>query len=1146
MVKSLKQKRGTTAFNDTFVGVDGEVTLDLEKREFRIHDGATPGGKVVGGGAGGVSGPVNIEGVLDDVFSLPVPVDYSEGSTFIIDGAYWTLINGEFKNIGTMRGPEGLSAYEMARQTGYTGSVLKWLESLRGADGIGLRVLGERRIIEELPTGDNQNGDAYIVMRVMWVWVNTRWVEVGQVGPRGESAFQLAKEQRLIPTEYTLNDYLASLQGKDTYEIAVNEGYIPSDWTRQEWLTTLQGKDAYELATQSGWFSGTMEAWFDTLRGDRGVQGERGSPGPAGQPSNAVKVLGRVNTVDALPTNRDPGDAYYVLRDLHVFNGDSYMNVGPVVGEKGDQGVQGPMGSVGDRGVRGESAYDVAVREAVFSGTAAQWARSLTGMSAFDMAREVFGGGIGTEEEWLSSLYGADAYETALARGEIDLIEEAHDYFRGPEGVQGVQGPVGEGLRIKGRVDSIAQLPTLNVQEYDVFSVTDNLYVYISGDWQHMGSFRGIRILGTYTNADQLPEGSEINDAYLVGQDLYVMTATGWANAGQVRGPVGPQGVRGDQGFKGLTGDQGPVGVKGDVGGRGETGPEGPQGTQGEQGDRGEVGSGLIIAGTLPSVDSLPDNVGLNEAYLIDRVLWINPTGSEWVNAGEIQGPQGIAGEKGDRGATGTPGTNGARGAEGSGVRILGAVAAENMLPMGTANGDGFLVNEDLYVSVNGVWKNAGPVRGPIGLAGPQGGVGEPGDDGFGVRFIGRLTQAGDLPMTGIEARDAFVIGTKVYSWSGNEWVDLGDLAGPQGDLGDRGVQGPEGQRGAQGVQGRPGTRGPAGPRGVQGVTGRDGRTGEAGGTGPAGRGIAIVGELANQSQLPGSWSTDDSGYMINGELWLFEPIMSKWFNAGPIQGPRGVAGPNGITGPDGSDGPEGARGPRGAIWINAPREPGALDGTPGDYFINTTSRGYYTKLDAVEWLLLGTLDGTGFIDAPEDGRRYVRRNGVWAEVEVVEAPANGEYHARRNGQWVKVPTGLTEAPNDGKAYVRKENSWAISPVGEAPTDGEFYGRSAGGWSMMDRYTVKAAASTGVLDLSKAQTFTLDGTQNLSVVFDRVPPAGRAMTVVLTINGGSGMITWPSAVNWNQTLPPILGDAYTVVVLLWTGSVWVGSVGITI
>ena len=47
MAKQLQFRRGTTAENDAFKGAPGELTYDIERKELRIHDGVTLGGKRV-------------------------------------------------------------------------------------------------------------------------------------------------------------------------------------------------------------------------------------------------------------------------------------------------------------------------------------------------------------------------------------------------------------------------------------------------------------------------------------------------------------------------------------------------------------------------------------------------------------------------------------------------------------------------------------------------------------------------------------------------------------------------------------------------------------------------------------------------------------------------------------------------------------------------------------------------------------------------------------------------------------------------------------------------------------------------------------------------------------------------------------------
>jgi hypothetical protein len=44
--KGIAAKSGTTAENDAYTGVLGEITVDTDKNQFRLHDGSTAGGAI--------------------------------------------------------------------------------------------------------------------------------------------------------------------------------------------------------------------------------------------------------------------------------------------------------------------------------------------------------------------------------------------------------------------------------------------------------------------------------------------------------------------------------------------------------------------------------------------------------------------------------------------------------------------------------------------------------------------------------------------------------------------------------------------------------------------------------------------------------------------------------------------------------------------------------------------------------------------------------------------------------------------------------------------------------------------------------------------------------------------------------------------
>lgn len=1154
MAHSLRLKRGTTAENDSYIGQDGEISIDTELSQIRLHDGVTLGGTVISGqdgqdgeGPGVVDFPFNIIGVLDDKDELPLPQDATEHDTYIVDGIYWTLIDNRFEEVGTIRGDDGKNAYELAVQNGYRGSLSNWLASLKGSDGIGLKVRGTRNSTEALPIVDNLDGDAYIVNTIMYVWVLDKWVKVGQTGPRGFSAYQLALAHGEINDSVSELEWLESLKGKDAYELAIENGNISASVTRPEWINSLEGDDAYVVATQEG-FVGSRDEWLESIRGERGPKGERGSAGPQGEPSNAIKVMGRVNDEESLPQGVEPGDSYYIDRELYVYNGDSYVNVGVVVGEKGEQGDRGPEGLKGDKGDTGRSAYEAAVELDIFVGSEKNWLESLQGRSAYDIAMDVNGYVI-PEEDWLDSLKGDDVLDTLLNRGTISDESEFQDYIRGPQGPEGPEGPKGEGLSVLGYVDSTDDLPSRTAQNGDVYSVIDNFMMYQDGEWHNVGSIGGIRIVGSLESTSHLPDNAELGNAYLIDMELYTYTVEGWENLGLVRGPRGLQGPRGDQGLMGRTGEVGPQGPEGAKGDKGDTGPEGPTGEQGPQGIQGEQGSGIVIVGSLDNTSQLPAVGAVGEGYLVDRHLWVNPTGGAWVDAGEIQGPRGLQGPEGPKGEKGDTGPQGIKGVDGHGIRIVGVTDSPTKLPITVAAGDAYLVGVNLYVFANGQWVNTGPVRGPKGETGPKGERGEKGDageDGYGIRFIGKGTKEADLP-DNPQLYDGFLINQNVWSWTGSSWLDLGVIAGPKGDRGETGDAGPEGPPGPQGATGKTGPRGDRGPKGVRGDRGNDGPRGDAGPEGPAGKGIAVAGRYNEVSELPASWTTGDSGFVIGRNMYLFDPKENEWFNSGPIVGPQGEEGPEGPEGPQGEQGYEGARGPRGSIWIHAAKPPEIIDGEVGDFYINTNTKEYYNKVGTVEWTLLGTIDGSDFVEAPQDGRSYVRRNGYWTPVPVGEAPNDNAVYVRKNGGWVRYYSDVQDAPADDKLYVRKRGTWIPYEYTEAPSDGKQYVRSKKDWKQFNTYDLLRVDTNGVLNLAKSNTFTIDLQErgDVGISFDNSPESDRSMTVVITIIGAMHTVTWPSNINWNNGIPPVLGVGSTVVVLYWTGDQWIGTVGMS-
>lgn len=196
-------------------------------------------------------------------------------------------------------------------------------------------------------------------------------------------------------------------------------------------------------------------------------------------------------------------------------------------------------------------------------------------------------------------------------------------------------------------------------------------------------------------------------------------------NVGNIIGPQGPQGPKGD---------------KGDVG------PVGPQGPRGEKGEQGNDGTSLNILGTKESEADLPLSAEKNDAYLINGEMWVFD-GTNWNNAGKIQGPQGPQGPVGPQGPKGDPGPQGIKGDPGE----KGEQGAQGLKGDTGPKGD----------------------TGAKGDVGPQGEKGETGDAGpkgdKGTTFVPDVDTDGNL------------------SWSNADGVanpETVNIKGPKGDKG--------------------------------------------------------------------------------------------------------------------------------------------------------------------------------------------------------------------------------------------------------------------------------------------------------------------------------------------------------------------------
>ena len=272
-----------------------------------------------------------------------------------------------------------------------------------GKDGNSVRVLGRYDTIEQLnqahPDG-NENGDGYIVDKDLWVWTDTKFTNVGQFqGEDGLSTYVHIKYSN-DGTSFTNNngedigtwigmyvdntetdslkfsDYKwKKMEGIDAkllslsankQTIAFNSDNTPKDSTaiiltanQQNFSDTLTWTTVPNVTLGGSGNNRTLDVsnfidnnqilitvngggLTDTITIVKISDGQRGSDG------TSVKILGSYDTIEQLnqahPDGNENGDGYTVEKDLWVWNGTAFINVGQIKGDDGKDGADGING----------------------------------------------------------------------------------------------------------------------------------------------------------------------------------------------------------------------------------------------------------------------------------------------------------------------------------------------------------------------------------------------------------------------------------------------------------------------------------------------------------------------------------------------------------------------------------------------------------------------------------------------------------------------------------------------------------------------------------------------------------------------------------------------------------------------------------
>ena len=298
----------------------------------------------------------------------------------------------------------------------------------------------------------------------------------------------------------------------------------------------------------------------------------------------------------------------------------------------------------------------------------------------------------------------------------------------------------------------------------------------------------------------------------------------------------------------------------------------------------------------------------------------VTPTPTQIVNVDRgILGPRGYSGISGYSGYSGISGYSGFSGISGwsgesgySGFSGISGYSGDSGIS--GYSGDSGISGYSGDSGISGYSGDSG-ISGFSGESGTSGYSGFSGQQGTSINVKGEVPTVGDLPPTGNQVNDAYIVTADgdLWIWDGSAWFDAGQIVGPQGlsgfsgYSGESGYSGFSGDSGISGWSGDSGISGFSGDSGISGWSGFSGESGYSGINGDSGySGISGYSGFSGDSGISG-WSGDSgiSGY--SGDSGI-----SGWSGESGISGYSGYSGISGYSGWSGEVGTSGFSGKSG------------------------------------------------------------------------------------------------------------------------------------------------------------------------------------------------------------------------------------------
>ena len=545
-VTKVLLKRGNTIQNDTYTGVYGELSIDMEANTLRIHDGVVAGGNVVSGSGGGTGG-----------------TNYANANV----KAYLTSFDGNI--VPTGNGVQSLGSITHQWKSLFVSNNTIYINGVPiGVTNTGNLTVNNKTLGSTITYGDINGAPTDIadLTDIGNLLIGTPGPQgnTGATGATGATGTSISSAQVIGGNlKITFSNAAFAWAGNVTGPQGIqgekgNTGdQGPTGAEGPRGLQGIQGNvgpaGAQGIQGIQGNVGSQGPRGFTGNVGEQGPQGERGLTGNTGAQGVSVTLKGSVDIVANLPMTGNAGEGWIVQGDgnLYIWNSTTvhWDDIGQIVGPQGDPGPQGPRGFTGNVGAAGpqgdQGPQGPQGSQGIQGNVGTQGEQGIQGNVGDQGPQGNAGVGVspgGTIGQFLGK-NSSDDYDTSwqdvskLINGVNELVLNVDGTLTMPDGNAGGNGAINfnwEGYNWA-RISSTES--TLNLQSLDVVDGAPKTTVGIGADVNLITDALGSAYTWTFNTDGKLtlPNGGTIAGTLpLIPPETITITGADWSGANGV------------------------------------------------------------------------------------------------------------------------------------------------------------------------------------------------------------------------------------------------------------------------------------------------------------------------------------------------------------------------------------------------------------------------------------------------------------------------------------------------------------------------------------------------------------------------------------------------------------------------------------